>query len=63
MKPKRTDAFRRDSVTKRDNDTATRTPLKTDALGAPGTRDGVIGRDGTAKVLMDPSRGFQSADP
>lgn len=43
MKPERTDAFRRDSITKRDNDTATRTPLKIDALGAPGTRDGVIG--------------------
>lgn len=43
MKCERTDAFRRDSVTKRDNDTATRTPLKTDELGAPGTRDGVMG--------------------
>lgn len=63
MKPERTDAARRDGVTERDNDTATRTPLKVDALRAPAPRDGVTGRDGIAAVLRDPGRSFQSADP
>lgn len=63
MKPERTDAARRDGVTKRYNDTTTRTPLKTDALRAPAPRDGVTGSDGIAAVLKDLGSGFQSGDP
>lgn len=63
MKPERTDAARRDGVTKRYNDTTTRTPLKTDAPRAPAPRDGVTGSDGIAAVLKDLGSGFQSGDP
>lgn len=63
MKPERTDAARRDGVMKRDNDTTTRTPLKTDALRAPAPRDGVTRSDRIGAVLKDLGRGFQSADP